>query len=118
MEIIIPSAIVGFIVSVVNEFLKLSIFKNLSYGYQKLIAFILVVLGVGGYVLAYGIQASFDNLLGLFIATLVTSYAIWKTIFKPIEFVVSNIKDSIIAKRIMKREMKEKEQESIDKEAI
>jgi len=118
MEILIPSAIVGFLVSVVNEVLKISFFKNLSYGLQKLIAFLLVVIGVGIYMLAYGVQANFDNLIGLFVATLVTSYAIWKTIFKPIELAVSNIGGRLATKRMIREEAKEKEKESTDKEAI
>jgi putative effector of murein hydrolase LrgA (UPF0299 family) len=115
MEIIVPSAIVGLIVSVVNEVLKITFFKNLGYGLQKLIAFLLVVLGVGIYVVSTSANTGFDNLLGLFIVTLVTSYAIWKTIFKPLELAFTNMIEKMQARETMK---KEEEEKLMDKEAI
>jgi hypothetical protein len=99
MDIVIPGAIIGLIVAGITEILKISFFKNLSYSYQKFVAFLIAFLGVGFYLLTVKVPVGVDDILSLLITALVASYGIWKTIFKPIEVAVANYRIKVAAKK-------------------
>ena len=83
MDIIIPAAIIGAIVSLVVEIFKLIPILAKTDLRKQIVAFIITLLIVSGYIfLNEGITVGWIGFLGFFVISLSTAYGVFKTTWK------------------------------------